>query len=349
MLRSFVYCLIGLSAIVIELLNGCFSVEVAAQAPFFQSKTIRIVVSQSPGGGFDAYSRALARHLGKYLAGNPATLVQNMPGAGNMIAVNYLYRVAKPDGLTIGNFVGGVVLEQLLGRKGIEFDARRFEWIGVPIKYHPACVLTKSSGIANLSQWVSAKSAVKLGGTGPGSTSDQIPRVLAATLGLPLQLVSGYKGTADIRLAAESGEVDGACFAWQSIKATWRTGIDSGQMNVVLQAMPTAHGDLPNVPLAASLARTDEARKLLQRGVYDPAAITLPYMLPPGTPKERVQELRRAFQETLKDKEFLAEMTKAGLDIDPLTGEQVEKIILGFFELERPLVAKLDGILYGTK
>src|SRR5512141_475453 len=145
MLRSVVYCRVGLITIVIESLHGFFAAEVRAQAPFFQSKTIRIVVSQSPGGGFDAYSRALARHLGKNLAGNPATLVQNMPGAGNMIAVNYLYRVAKPDGLTIGNFVGGVVLEQLLGRKGSEFDARRFEWIGVPIKYHPACVLTKNS------------------------------------------------------------------------------------------------------------------------------------------------------------------------------------------------------------
>lgn len=341
---------ISLSAVlVIGLLHRSFVDLSWAQAPFYQGKTIRIVVSQSPGGGFDAYSRALARHLGKHLAGNPATIVQNMPGAGNMIAVNYLYRVAKPDGLTIGNFVGGVVLEQLLEKKGIEFDARRFEWIGVPIKYHPACVLTKNSGIANLAQWVSAKSAVKLGGTGPGSTSDQIPRVLAATLGLPLQLVSGYKGTADIRLAAESGEVDGACFAWQSIKATWRKGIESGQVAVVLQAMPTAHGELPNIPLAASLARTEEDKKLLQRGIYDPAAITLPYMSPPGTAKPRVQELRRAFQDTLKDKEFLAEMTKAGLDIDPLSGEQVEKIILGFFELERPLVAKLDAILYGTK
>ena len=320
-----------------------------AQAPYFQGKTIRIVVSQSPGGGFDAYSRALARHLGKYLPGNPATLVQNMPGAGNMIAVNYLYRVAKPDGLTIGNFVGGVVLEQLLARKGVDFDARRFEWIGVPIKYHPACVLNKSSGVATLSQWVAAKTPLKIGGTGPGSTSDQIPRVLAATVGLPLQLVSGYKGTADIRLAAESGEVDGACFAWQSIKATWRKGIESGQMNVVLQAMPTAHPELPNTPLATTLARTEEAKKLLQSGVYDPAAITLPYMLPPGTPKERLQELRRAFQETIQDKEFLAEMAKAGLDIDPLTGEQVERIVRDFFSLEKPLVAKLDEILYGAR
>jgi tripartite-type tricarboxylate transporter receptor subunit TctC len=234
-----------------------FAQIAGAQDAFYKNKTIRIIVSQSPGGGFDAYSRALARHLGKYLPGNPATLVQNMPGAGNMIAVNHLYRVAKPDGLTVGNFVGGVVLEQLLSRKGVDFDARRFEWIGVPIKYHPACVLNKSSGVATLSQWVAAKTPVKIGGTGPGSTSDQIPRVLAATVGLPLQLVSGYKGTADIRLAAESGEVDGACFAWQSIKATWRKGIESGQMNVVLQAMPMAHPELTNIALAATLARTE--------------------------------------------------------------------------------------------
>jgi tripartite-type tricarboxylate transporter receptor subunit TctC len=336
------------SALVIGLLHGFFTTAAYAQ-PYYQGKTIRIIVSQSPGGGFDAYSRALARHLGKYLPGNPATLVQNMPGAGNMIAVNYLYRVAKPDGLTIGNFVGGVVLEQLLARKGIDFDARRFEWIGVPIKYHPACVLNKSNGVTTLAQWTAAKTPVKIGGTGPGSTSDQIPRVLASTVGLPIQLVSGYKGTADIRLAAESGEVDGACFAWQSIKATWRKGIESGQMNVVVQTMPSAHPELANTPLVASLARSEEAKKLLQRGVYDPAAITLPYMLPPGATKERVQELRRAFQETVKDKDFLAEMSKAGLDIDPLSGEHVEKIVRGLFDLEKPLIAKLDEILYGAK
>ena len=319
---------------------------VLAQQPFYQGKTIRLIVSQSPGGGFDTYSRTIARHMFKHIAGKPTIIVQNMPGAGNLIATNYLYNIAKPDGLTVGNFVGGVILEQLLGRKGIEFDARKFEWIGVPIRYHPVCVISKASGIANMDKWVSSKTPVKLGGTGPGSTSDQIPRILKAALGLPIQAVSGYKGTSDIRLAVEGGEVDGACFAWQSIKVTWRKALDAGDASVVLQVMPERHPDLPMIPLAINLAKTGESRSLLQAGVQNPATITLPYSMPPGTPKERVQELRRAFQETLRDKEFLAEAEKAKLDIDPMAGDEVERIVAGLFDLEPTLVAKLREILY---
>jgi len=321
-------------------------VPVSAQEAFYQGKTIRLIVSQSPGGGFDTYSRTIARHMFKHIPGKPTIIVQNMPGAGNLIATNYLYNIAKPDGLTMGNFVGGVVLEQLLGRKGVEFDARKFEWIGVPIKYHPVCVISKTSGITNADKWILSKVAIKIGGTGPGSTSDQIPRILKATLGLPIQAVSGYKGTSDIRLAVESGEIDGACFAWQSIKATWRKALDAGNVSVLLQVMPQPHPELPNIPVAMNFAKTSEARKLLQAGVQDPASITVPYSLPPGTPKERLQELRTAFQETLRDKEFLAEAEKAKLDIDPIAGDEVERIVKGLFDLESTSAAKLREILY---
>lgn len=319
---------------------------VSAQEAFYQGKTIRLIVSQSPGGGFDTYSRTIARHMFKHIPGQPTIIVQNMPGAGNLIATNYLYNIAKPDGLTMGNFVGGVVLEQILGRKGVEFDARKFEWIGVPIKYHPVCVISKASGITNADKWILSKVPIKIGGTGPGSTSDQIPRILKSTLGLPIQAVSGYKGTSDIRLAVESGEIDGACFAWQSIKTTWRKALDAGNVSVLLQIMAQPHPELPNIPVAMNFAKTSEARKLLQAGVQDPAAITLPYSLPPGTPKERVQELRMAFQETLRDKEFLSEAGKAKLDIDPIAGDEVERIIKGLFDLESASVAKLREILY---
>jgi tripartite-type tricarboxylate transporter receptor subunit TctC len=317
----------------------------SAQETFFKGKTIRIVVGFPAGGGFDTYSRAIARHMGRHIPGNPTILVENMTWAGSLIAANHVYKVAKPDGLTMGNFIGGLIMQQVLGGQGIEFDARRFEWIGVPVKDNVVCALTKASGIPNIDQWMASKAPVKLGGSAPGSTNDDVVKVLKAALGLPAQLVTGYKGTADIRLAADSGEVAGGCWAWESIKVTWRKGLDSGEVNVVLQSVPKAHPDLPSVPLAIHYAKTDEARKLIQVGIHDSSAITRPYMLPPRTPKERVQILRKAFQGTLKDKEFLEDAGKSKIDVDPVTGEEVARIIAGLFKLEPSLVTKLKEIL----
>ena len=321
------------------------SASVSAQEPYYKGKTIRIIVGFAAGGGFDTYSRTIARHMGKHIPGNPTIIVENTTGAGSLIAANHIYKVAKPDGLTIGNFIGGLITQQLLGGQGIEFDAPKFGWIGVPVKDNVVCALRKESGFTSADKWFASKTPVKLGGTAPGSTTDDVPKVLRVTLGLPLQIVSGYKGTADIRLAADSGEIHGGCWAWESIKVTWRNALDAGEVNVVLQTIPKAHPELPNVPLAINFAKTEEARKLIQVGIHDPSAITRPYMVTPGTPKERVQLLRKAFLETLKDPEFLAEAKKSKLDIDPVTGEEVERIIEGLFKLPPPLVAKLKDIL----
>lgn len=327
---------------------ACFALFVSpafAAAPFYEGKTIRIVVGFPAGGGFDAYSRAIGRHIGKYIPGKPAVIVENLTGAGSLIAANHVYRVAKPDGLTIGNFIGGLVVQQLLGGTGIEFDATKFEHLGVPVKDSPVCALTKASGITSVERWMAAAAPVKLGGAAPGSLTDDVAKILKAALGLPIQLVSGYKGTAPIRLAAESGEIAGGCWAWESIKVIWRKALDTGDANVVIQALPQAHPELPRVPVAIGLARTDEAKKLIQAGIHDSAAITRPYVLPPKTPKERVQLLHKAFMETMRDKEFLAEAEKSKLDIDPLSGEEVEKIIAGLFSLDQPTISKLKDIL----
>lgn len=319
--------------------------SVSAQEDFYKGKIIRIVVGFPAGGGFDTYSRVIARHIGKHIPGYPTIIVENMAGAGSLITANHLYKVAKPDGLTVGNFIGGLIMQQLLGGQGIEFDARKFEWVGVPVKDNVVCALTKASGITNIDQWMASKVPVKMGGSAPGSTTDDVVKVLKAALALPAQLVTGYKGTADIRLAADGGEIAGGCWAWESIKVTWRKGLDSGEVNVVLQNVPKPHPDLPKVPLAINLAKTDEARKLIRVGIHDASAITRPYMLPPGTPKERVQLIRKAFQETLKDREFLDEAKKSKIDVDPVTGEEVERIIDGLFKLEPSLVTKLKEIL----
>ena len=334
---------VGLIEIVLASMYSAGYVSYAQD--FYAGKTIRIVVGFPAGGGFDTYSRIMGRHISKYIPGNPAVVVDNVTGAGSLVAANMVYKGAKPDGLTIGNFIGNLVSQQLYGGPGIEFDGRKFEWIGVPVKDHVVCALTKASGITSIDAWMSAKSPVKLGGSAPGTTNDDSAKLLKAALGLPIQLVTGYKGTAPIKLAAESGEIDGSCWAWESIKVMWRQGLDAGNVNIVLQAVPKAISDLPKVPVAIELAKTEETRKLIQAGIHDTAAITRPYALPPGTPKDRVQLLRRAFRETLQDKDFLAEAIKSKLDIDPVSGEEVEKIVAGLFKLDAATVAKLSEIL----
>jgi tripartite-type tricarboxylate transporter receptor subunit TctC len=314
------------------------------QESFFKGKNIRIVVATTAGGGFDTYTRTLTRHFSKHIPGNPSFVVDNMPGAGHLIGANHVYKVAKPDGLTLGHFQGGLFLYQIMGRQGIEFDAAKFRFVGAPVTDNRACAFTKASGITSVENWLASKTPVKLGGIGGGATDD-IARMLAATTPLPIQLVTGYKGTAQIRLAAEGGELAGGCWTWDSIRATWTKAIASGDAVVVLQIRGEPHPELPKVPLASSLAKNDEARQLMQVGIQEPSEYYRPYVLPPGTPNDRVEILRKAFHATLKDPEFLADAKKARLDIEPVSGAEMEKKVARLFQLSPATVTKLKEIL----
>jgi tripartite-type tricarboxylate transporter receptor subunit TctC len=315
---------------------------------FYKGKTVRIIVGGTAGGGFDTYSRVMARHMGKHIPGNPALLVENMTGAGTLIAAKYLHSSAKPDGLTFGIFNGGLILGRVLGMKGIDFDVRELQYIGVPVQDSTVCTLRKESGVSTIDQWYAAKSPVKLGGLGPGNSVSDVPRVLKAALDLPLQIVDGYKGTADVRMAADAGELHGACWAWESMRVNWANALKAGDAKVVLQVAMKKIPDLPNVPLAMDLAKSDEARQLIQAGAINPAAIVRVYVTSPRTPKDRVEILRNAFAATLTDPEFVAETKKINLDVNPLTGEEVKKIVDDLFKLPAPMVTKLASVL-GSK
>ena len=319
--------------------------QALSQEEFFKGKTIRIVVGFSAGGGFDIYSRVVARHFGKHIPGNPAVIVENMTGAASLIAANHLYSVAKPDGLTIGNWNGGLVLNQLFGRPGVNFDASRFEWIGAPVGITSICVTNKSTGITDVSKWMASKTPIKLGATGLGSDLYDFPKILQVALGLPVQFVSGYKGFADIKTALESGEVEAVCPAWETTKASWRNPIQSGDVSLIVQAVPRAHPDLPNVPVAISTAKTEEGRLLIQAGIHDVSMINRPYSLPPGTSKDRVQILRKAFQDTMNDPELKAEAVKSSLEFNPTTGEQVEQTVVRLLRLDQRTATKLKETL----
>ncbi len=316
-----------------------------AQPAFYEGKAIRFVVGFTAGGGYDLYTRTIGRHMGKHIPGHPTIIVENMPGAGSMISANYTFKAAKPDGLTVGHFIGGLFLQQILGKPGIEFDAAKFEFLGVPAQDNFIIGVAKATGITDVEKWLGSKQLVKFGGIASGSGSDDVPNILKATIGLPLQLVSGYKGTADVRLAFNSGEVAGLSNSWESTKSTWRRELDSGELVPVLQATIKPHPELARLPMALNLAKTDEAKKLIQTVARVHGPSVRPYVLPPGTPKDRAATLRKAFMDTMKDPEFLAEAKKANIDINPDDGATLESNVKEILKLEPALIAKLKEIL----
>jgi tripartite-type tricarboxylate transporter receptor subunit TctC len=312
---------------------------------FYKGKTIRIVVGYAPGGGYDFYARVIARHMGKHILGNPTLIVENMPGAGSLVSANHLYKLAKADGLTIGHFNGSLFQLKALGQKEIEFDSTKFEYVGSVARVEIACGFAKASGIDNVEKWMASKIAPRMGATAPGTGGHDVSRILNATLGLPIQLVLGYKSTGDMRVAVERGELNGLCTGWESFKSLWKQQLESGDLIMVLQTMPKPHADLPKVPLAINFAKTEETRELIQIGIHNVSAIARPFVLPPRTPKERVEALRKAFTATINDAEFRADAEKSNLDLSPLSGEELEKTVHSLLKLSPALLAKLKQII----
>jgi len=330
---------------VLCLLNLLLVASAAAQDSFYKGKNIRIIVGAAAGGGYDTYSRTIARHMGKHIPGNPTLVVENMPGAGFLIAANHVYKVAKPDGLTIGHFIGGLFLQQLLGKPGVEFESVKYGFVGAPGQDNYTLGISKSAGITSIEQWLSSKTVLKLGGVGAGSATDDIPKILKEAIGLPVQVVSGYTGTATVKLAFNSGEVQGVDNSWESFKATWRSELDSGNLIIVLQNVPKAHPDLPKVPLDINYAKSEEGKRLIRSVVHTVGPTARPYVVPPGTPKDRLEILRKAFMDTMKDPEFLADAQKSKLDINPLDGATLERGVKEVFNIDAALIPKLKEIL----
>lgn len=318
---------------------------VHSAAPYYENKAIRIIVGTSPGGGYDTYTRLIGRHLGKHIPGNPSVIVDNMPGAGGMLSANHLFKAAKADGLTIGHFVGGQFLQQLLGRPGIEFDAAKFGYLGTPTQDNFVVSIAKTTGVTTMEQWQAAKTPIKLGAIAPGDGTYDTAKVLEATLGLPMQIIQGYKGTAPIRLAVASNEVSGLSNSWQSIKSTWRKELENNEISLIVQLSLKSHADIQKVPLAVNFAKSDEAKKLIAAVSQAHGAAVRPYLVPPGTRKDLIQILRKGLADTMKDPDLLAEATKANLEFNPGSGEELEKNVADLLKLEKPLVAKLREIL----
>jgi tripartite-type tricarboxylate transporter receptor subunit TctC len=314
----------GLAATFILL---CSAVASPAQTPaeFYRGKTIELDIGLSVGGAYDAYARMLARTMGKYIPGTPAIVPKNMEGAGSMRLANYLYNAAPRDGTTFGTINRGTPFEPLLGNTGANFDATKFNWIGSTNNEVSVCVAWAATGIATFED--ARTHVLVVGASGPSADSYQMPKVANAVLGTKFKIVTGYPGGNDIDLAMERGEVQGRCgWSWTSLKALHPAWLTQHKLNLLFQMGSRKHRDLPDVPLVVDLARTDED-KAIMRLLFARQVMAWPFAAPPGVPSDRIEALRGAFWQTMQDKDFLAEANKADLEITPVAGADIQKLV----------------------
>jgi tripartite-type tricarboxylate transporter receptor subunit TctC len=295
-------------------------------ADFYAGKTVQMLIGFSPGGGYDIYGRTLARYLGRHIPGNPKLVPQNMPGAGSLKVVNYLYGIAPKDGTALAHFAPGVMFEPLLGHgEGAQFEATRFTWLGSASREASVCAFIAGAGIKSW-QDMRTKTYV-IGATGGGAESDVFPTVLRNMFHLPLKIVTGYPGGTEITLAMERHEVDGRCgWSWTSLLSRSKALLDSKQIDVVLQIALQKTRDLPDVPLIVDVADSPEQKAAIKL-IVARQSIARPFAAPPGIPAERARALRDAFDATMKDPDFIAEAKAQNLDVDPVTGAEVETLI----------------------
>jgi tripartite-type tricarboxylate transporter receptor subunit TctC len=263
---------------------------------------------------------------------------KNMEGAGSLRLANFLYRVAPHDGSTIGTIGRGIPFDPLLIGQGDAFDAQKFSWIGSANNEVSVCVAMRNSGITKFEDLFTKELTV--GGTGASADTDQFPRVLNATLGTHFKIVEGYPGGNDVLLAMERGEVQGRCgWSWSSVKTTRKDWLDDKRMIVLVQLSLTKHPEMPDVPLVTDFAKTDEERAILKL-VFARNVMGRPYLAPPNVPADRLAALRQAFMDTMKDKDFLAEAAKSDLEINPVSGEDVEKLVKEVYATPAGIIAK---------
>ncbi|MGH6769294.1 MAG: Bug family tripartite tricarboxylate transporter substrate binding protein [Xanthobacteraceae bacterium] len=313
--------------------------EAAAQsgAALYAGKQIRMVISSGVGGGYDAYARALARYIGKYIPGNPGIVAQNMPGASGITATNWAYSVAPRDGTVILATYNALLAEPLYGNPSARFDPLKLVSIGSISGQQNICATWHSSPIKTIAQTMDRE--VTVAATGATGNSATLPKILNGMLGTKFKVILGYSTTGS-RLAVERGEVDGVCgLSYSTLKASNPDWIRNKRINVLLQTGSKPQQGLAKVPLVVDLVTDPENRKVIALLGFA-EEIGRPFMMPPDTPKEMVAVIRRAFDATLKDPNFLADAEKAMLEVDPVTGEEMEQILKNAYAAPKSLIQK---------
>ena len=317
-----------------------------AVANFYRGKTVTILVGHSAGGGFDTYARVISRHLGKHIPGNPNILVNNMPGAGTLISANYTYNQAPKDGTLINSFDGGIVPMQIYGSKSVQFDLAKFNYIGAPDFFKYIMVVTKKPAIGKMEDFISGGKQVVIGAV-PNTGIQHAAMLMREVFGANVKVVNGFKGTAEIRLAMKSGEVDSVVTGWESLRVTNLKEFETGEWQILSQWVEEPLTDLPqkNVPSIYQFARNDEDKQLFRLGLVKPNSYARPYALPPGVPVDRIRALEGALQKTLRDPELLAEADKSRLSLGPISGAQLRSMIVDGLSMPAKLKDKLRPML----
>jgi tripartite-type tricarboxylate transporter receptor subunit TctC len=323
----------------------------AAADDFYKGKNITFLVGYRAGGGYDTFTRAVARHIGRHIPGSPSAAVENRGGAGSLIAANTIYNNTKPNGLTAGVFGAGLVTQQALGARGIRFDAQKFNWVGSMSEGTPVCAVMGFTGLKNLKDVQNAKQALKMGSTGSGSTTDDLPKLMNGFMGTNFNVISGFKGTSAVRLAMRRGELDGACWTWESMRATARPMLNAkGDERLIPFIIEGDYEDpeVKNLPQFTSVIKDKEDLAAFKAWL-NPYEFFRPVVLPPNTPKERVAIWREALRETMKDPKFLEDAEKSKLDVAYTSGEKIENLVDEVLTISPEAQEKLNKLIGSPK
>jgi tripartite-type tricarboxylate transporter receptor subunit TctC len=312
-------------------------------ADFYKGKTVSLIVSSSPGGGYDTLARTIAKHLGKHVPGNPGIVVRNMPGAGGIVATNHLFNIAAKDGTVIGGVQNNTPFEPLIGTKEAKYDATKFNWLGSPSIEVGILVLWNAVPVDTLEQ--ARTREITVGASGANSTPSFYARLLNETLGTKLKIISGYPGQTEAFLAMERGEIDGyPSVFYSSLMSTKPTWIKEKKIKLIVQYGPERQPEIAAVPFAPDLVTSPED-KLLMEAAFAPLALGRPYLMPPGAPADRVEAMRAALAATFKDAEFRAEAETIGLDINnPRTGPQTQEVVERAYKTPAHIVERLQRL-----
>lgn len=309
---------------------------------FYKGRTVNLYIGYSVGGAYDVYARQIARYLGTHIPGNPTVVPQNMEGAGSLRAANYIYTRAPKDGSAIATFARGAAFFPLMGLQGATFDAPKLNWLGSANNETSLCVSWATTGIKSVDDLKTGE--MTAGGTGPSDDTVQFVKVINGTVGTKMRPVTGYPGGGDVLLAMERGEVQGRCgWSYSSLLSTRASWIADKKINILLQLGLHKHPDLPDVPLVMDLPLPDEQKSILKL-IFARQVMGRPYAAPPGIPADRLAALRKAFDETMKDPAFLADAAKSQLELNPVTGEEVQKLVADIYRTP-PDVARKAGAL----
>ena len=324
-------------------LLGTSAAQAQSVESFYRGRTINLVIGYSVSGGYDIHGRVLARHLGRHIPGNPAIVVQNMPGGGSLRAANFLYNAAPKDGTTIGIFSRGMAMEPLIGSSNTQYDSRKFTWIGSITNEVSVCATSLMSKVKTWDDLLAIPFTVA--GEGSGSDPDIFATMIKNVFGAKLRLIPGYPGGAEMTLAIERGEVDGRCgWSWSSIKLQRPDWIADHRLNILVQLASKRSPELADVPILVEHATTDRQRRIVNV-ILGRQAMGRPVVAPPGLPEDRRQALRRAFDATMTDPEYLAEATARSLEVNPVGGADLDKLLGDLYATPPEIVAEIRAII----